>query len=193
MMRHFGFWLFQAVVMTGVIATFWLLMLSLREPVVADTSNNAEVLAEQSIDFFYPDTSDLKLADVLNEINKQRSDAGLPVLQPNNVLTEEAKRRAIDMQENEYYAHEEPSTGKVFSDSLKERGIVYTYACENLNLSFSSQAHLTVRDWLNSPAHKRCLLQEYGRDVGLAVVDVRRPNAQPSYIIVAIKANILDE
>ncbi len=192
-MKHIGFWLFQAVVMVGVVATFWLLMLSLREPVIVDSKDAGEVLSQQHVDFFSPDTTNLKPADVLHEINQQRSSAGLPTLQPNTVLAEEAKRRAIDMQQHNYYAHEAPLTGKVFSDSLREQGVAYNYACENLNLSFSEKAHSTVRDWLDSPSHKRCLLQSYGRDVGLAVIDTQVPGAQPSYIVVAIQADILDK
>ncbi len=195
-MKHVEFWLFQVMVLVGVAA----LSLSLFSSISASTAatpneQRGKVLADSASVFYQLDSSRLSVYELYRQINHQRSDMGVSVVVPNSELSKEARRRAIEMQRDGFYAHAHPETGLVFSDSLRSRSVIeYRYACENLNLSFSTQAHLTIRDWLNSDAgHRQCMLHSDVSHIGIATIDFPLSDGQIGYIVVMIQADILGE
>jgi uncharacterized protein YkwD len=190
-MKQAGFWVFQVLVMVGVLAAFFSVFYSLDATTAAPTHSEGVVLAD-SDDVFFQSSSDVVSATgVFEHINEQRASVGAASVVPSATLADEARRRADEMQRELFYAHENPETGMVFSDALRQSGVSYGYACENLNLTFSTQAHLTVRDWLGSNAgHKECLLNEQVTHIGIATIDFPLPDGQPAYITVAIQASL---
>lgn len=190
-MKTSGFWAFQLVVLVGVVVSFFTLLYSLDTSTAAPSEPSGEVLADSDEVFFQSEGDVVPALEVFEQINEQRDLADTESIVPSAVLAEEAKRRAAEMQRDGFYAHEHPETGMMFSDSLKQSGVTYGYACENLNLSFSTQAHLTVRDWLQSDAgHRECLLDEQVTHIGVATIDFPLSDDQSAYITVAIQASL---
>lgn len=188
-MKAFGFWLLQCSLLFAVI------LLSLISYVIVEWPNDISqdrtaVLAavDQPVDFFsQSDAPDPLLIHSI--INEQRSESSHIRLATHQKLALVAQQRALDMQQDAYYAHINPATGGTFVDSLQDVDFTYSYACENLNLTFSDDARATVEDWLQSPSHKACLMSDDVRYAGYASVPLRVPGQQDSYIVVAVYAN----
>lgn len=155
-------------------------------------SNKAQVLgmfAEPTIDSNTIPSVD----DVFDKVNAQRAKNGLDPLVKNSVLTEVALERARDMNTNSYYAHED-SKGLFFYDLIEQKNYPTGFACENLDMSFSSSTSSYVADWMNSRnGHRECLLDSKVTDAGYALVaygDSTKPGDEKAYLVVAIHAEI---
>lgn len=188
-MKVFGFWLLQCSLLLVVI----LLSLASYELVEWPSDRSQDptaVLAavDQPVDFFSEsDAPDPLLVHSI--INEQRSESSHITLATHQKLALAAQQRALDMQRDGYYAHVNPATGGTFVDSLQEVDFTHSYACENLNLTFSDDPWATVEDWLQSPSHKACLMSDDVRYAGYASVPLRVPGQQDAYIVVAVYAN----
>lgn len=185
-MKLYGFWAFQIGVLLIVLA---LSAVSFR---VVETSRTlqTEVLAarDETVVLLQDDNAPdpLHVHKIVNEHRKQTLQKELIISQR---LAEAAKRRAIDMQQARYYAHESPINNTTFVDTLRSLNYAYAFACENLNLTFSSNAYATVDDWMSSPAHKNCLMHESISSVGYASISLPTSDDQPiAYVVVAIYA-----
>jgi len=161
-------------------------------PEVLSSDSRARVLsafAEPSIET--PTIPDVD--DVFNKVNAKRVQANLNPLVRNSVLTELANERARDMSANEYYSHIN-GQGLYFYDLLKSKNYSVGFACENLDLSYSSSEASYVADWMNSNAgHRECLLNEKITDAGYALVSYipnSRTSDEQAYLVVAIHAEI---
>jgi uncharacterized protein YkwD len=127
---------------------------------------------------------------VFDAVNQTRVTNGLPSLQKDATLSRIAQQRAMDMQQNSYYAHKSPD-GKFYYDLLYEQQIGFNYSCENLDLQFTTTPNDYVSDWMNSnKGHRECLLNDSINRAGYAVALVNTgsytANNVPTYIIVAI-------
>ncbi len=148
-----------------------LFLISLQKPLQAQTSITTK-------------RDSLSPNKIINLINNQRLQLGLPALTPNYKLTQAAKNKAADMWNAKYFAHTSPD-GKKFSDWIKEQGYYYRRAGENLAISFSS-ANEVVAAWLQSPAHRTNLFNPYYQEVGLVVVRGWQNNKPTSLIILML-------
>lgn len=116
------------------------------------------VLAAQSITQFktydgLPDPN-----EIYRLVNNERLTTGLQPLERNETLTHLAEQRAQDMSIHNYYAHKNPA-GQLFYNVLADEGYKVDYACENLDLDFTTDPNLYVNSWMKSTAgHRECLL-----------------------------------
>ena len=115
---------------------------------------------------------------ILYLINTTRVSHGLGALQPNQSLTDIARTRSNDMLSRNYFSHYSPD-GKSFFNILKECGITYKSAGENL--AHSKPASIGTPEaflnaWMNSPSHAQNILRgSYGIiGIGVAENDGRR-------------------
>lgn len=122
-------------------------------------------------------------------VNKERIAIGLTPLQPNSSLANIANQRAQDMAARRYYAHKNPD-GLYFYDyfSYQENS---KYACENLDLAFTTNVGSYVEDWMNSTSgHRECMLNADIKAAGYAAAPFETVDGYgvktQSYIIVAI-------
>lgn len=127
-------------------------------------------------------------ASLLEETNTQRIASGSPALTINPKLTSAAQNKANDMAKRNYWAHKTPEGNNpwVFIDKAE-----YTYikAGENLAYGFSDSSS-TVTGWMNSPSHRKNLLDQDFKDVGFGVADSANFNSSgASTIVVALYAN----
>lgn len=112
-------------------------------------------------------------AAALYLINTIRVQNGLTSLTPNQMLTDIARTRSMDMINRNYFSHYTPE-GKNIFNILKECGVVYVNAGENLAhaspISWGTPEAF-MNAWMNSSTHKANVLRgEYGK-IGIGVID----------------------
>jgi uncharacterized YkwD family protein len=103
----------------------------------------------------------------MNLLNKDRSANGLPALKVNSKLTSVAENHAKDMINRGYFSHYSPE-GKSPFDRMKQAGISYTTAGENLAQNTSVAAAETA--FMNSSGHRANILNSSYTEVGIGVV-----------------------
>lgn len=112
--------------------------------------------------------SNITIASLLEKTNKARIESGVGSLSLNNKLNESALLKAQDMLANQYWAHTSPEgvdPWKWFETVDYE----YVEAGENLAKGF----YLTdavMMAWMNSPDHKKNIVNPNYKEVGFAVV-----------------------
>lgn len=105
---------------------------------------------------------------MLEMVNHERAAVGVKPLRMDQTIVKVARAHSFDMWERGYFAHENPD-GKSPFDRMKEGGVKFTTAGENIALAPTlDTAH---KGLMNSPGHKRNILDpEFGR-VGIGIVD----------------------
>lgn len=126
---------------------------------------------------------------LVDEINRVRFENGVSAISIDESLNQIASSRTNDMVSNSYYAHQSPN-GTYFSDLMKQNGISYEFACENLDLAFSGAESTYVADWMaSSKGHRECLLSEKVTKVGVSTGSMSVTGAANSTIATAIFSN----
>ena len=107
-------------------------------------------------------------------INKLRRQRRLRALTDSAQLDRAANQHAREMVAKQYFSHDSPD-GEGVSDRVKGAGFLRGYPSWKVgeNLAWGSGANSTARQivlaWMNSPDHKRNLLDPGYRQAGLAV------------------------
>ncbi len=111
--------------------------------------------------------ADISTQELLRFTNLKREEAGLAPLTANYQLEEAASKKADDMFEKDYWAHDAPdgTTPWVF---IKGAGYDYVYAGENLARGFVNSEDI-VNAWMASPHHRENMLSENFNEVGFSV------------------------
>lgn len=112
-------------------------------------------------------SANISSEELLNLTNIKRQENGVPTLSFNEKLSEAASKKAQDMFENNYWAHNSP-TGKTPWVFIKSSGYEYIYAGENLAKGFSTASD-AINAWMASPDHRANMLSSNYKDVGFAV------------------------
>lgn len=111
--------------------------------------------------------ADVSIIELLNLTNQKRIDNDLKPLKENQQLNQAASKKAIDMFDKNYWAHNSPDgvTPWVF---IKGSGYDYVYAGENLARGFTNATDV-VNAWMASPTHRENLLSPNYEDVGFSI------------------------
>lgn len=105
---------------------------------------------------------------MLARVNEERAKAGVKALEFDGRLVEVARTHSRDMFERGYFSHFSPE-GEDVGDRLESAGIYYTFAGENLALAPNvERAHTGL---INSPGHRRNILDPAFTKVGIGVID----------------------
>ncbi|WP_313640691.1 CAP domain-containing protein [Paenibacillus sp.] len=110
--------------------------------------------------------SSQSVQQVLNLVNKERTNAGLKSLSLNSELSKMAMAKAKDMYDNNYFDHQSPTYGSPF-DMMKAFGISYRSAGENIAKGQKS-AEEVMNQWMNSPGHRANILNSSFTEIGIA-------------------------
>jgi uncharacterized protein YkwD len=110
-------------------------------------------------------TSDEQLAFSL--LNKDRAANGLAALKANAQLSQLARSYAADMINRGYFSHNNPE-GLTPFDRMKQAGISYSYAGENLAINTDVTAAEAA--FMNSSGHRANILSPKYTEVGIGVV-----------------------
>ncbi|MGP6159205.1 MAG: CAP domain-containing protein [Vulcanimicrobiaceae bacterium] len=110
-------------------------------------------------------------------LNQVRSSGGVALLAFDQRLVAVARQHALDMIARHYFAHEAPDGRSPF-DRLREAGIQYDYAGENLAMDDSADDANSAL--LHSPPHRENMLEPHYRRVGIAAVE--SPEGQEIFV-----------
>ncbi len=105
---------------------------------------------------------------IMDLVNIDRANDGLPALSLNSTLNLAAYAKAEDMISNHYFAHTSPE-GLAPWHWIKTLGYNYSYAGENLAIGYQD-ADTLVDTWMKSPTHRANILSPNYEDMGLAVI-----------------------
>ncbi|RHW36185.1 LysM peptidoglycan-binding domain-containing protein [Lysinibacillus yapensis] len=130
----------------------------------------------KNIDLIYPGQKitvpDLENAtaeqEVLNLVNKERANAGLPALKMDWELARVAEHKSQDMAAKNYFSHTSPTYGSPFT-MMKNYGIQYKAAGENIAMGQTS-AQQVVNAWMNSSGHRANILNKSYTHMGVGYV-----------------------
>lgn len=125
--------------------------------------------------------SEINSDSVIKLVNDARTLAGLGNLSQNRQLMEAAQKKAEDMIEKGYFAHTSPNGTSPWY-WFDEVGYDYKYAGENLAINFKN-AEDQQRAWMNSPLHRKNILSEKYKEIGVASIK-GVINGNPSIITV---------
>jgi len=105
---------------------------------------------------------------MLELVNQERQKAGLKPLTIDMRLVDISRKKSKDMIDKNYFGHTSPTYGTPF-DALKNNGISYRYAGENLaGAPTVEQAH---KGLMNSPGHRANILNPNFTHIGIGVVE----------------------
>ncbi|MFA5107450.1 MAG: CAP domain-containing protein [Patescibacteria group bacterium] len=108
-------------------------------------------------------------SQIIELTNVERKNAGLATLQSNGKLAQAAARKAQDMLDRGYFDHTGPDGSRPWT-WISKAGYSYLYAGENLAKDFSS-AKSTMNALMNSASHRKNILNDKYKDIGVAVVN----------------------
>lgn len=124
--------------------------------------------ASSSSRCFAPDDADRLADQVLQLVNLERTDEGLPPVVRNPALEKIADDYACRMITEGFFGHTDPADGYGPGD----RAVIGKYAFyavgENLAAGQQTPAEV-MRVWMESPAHRDIILDEKWNDVGISV------------------------
>lgn len=106
--------------------------------------------------------------EVLELVNAERTKYGHVPLKWDDSLAELAEEHCRDMIERDFFAHDNPD-GETPFDRMKNAGIAYWTAGENIAAGQSSP-QAVVDAWLNSPGHRKNILNEDFEYMGVSAV-----------------------
>jgi hypothetical protein len=118
-----------------------------------------------SFDLAY--ASEITVSKVIDLVNKARIGQGLLALPENETLDKIAQNKLEDMIKNNYFAHTSPKGVTPWSWYEKE-SYDYKYAGENLAINFLT-AENQQKAWMDSPTHKKNILNPLFQEMGVAV------------------------
>lgn len=113
-------------------------------------------------------TSTITIEDVVRLTNEKRVSVGLPPLTYSETLADAARRKANNMFEENYWAHNSNS-GKSPWYWFDQVGYKYIHAGENLAKDFGNADRL-ITAWMNSPTHRDNIVSSKYKEIGVAVV-----------------------
>ena len=105
---------------------------------------------------------------VLSSINTVRAKAGCGPLKLNKALMATAESHARNMAEDDFFGHRDKS-GKGFPARVRAQGYRLSLAAENIAAG-QKTAGAAVQAWLDSPGHRKNILNCKFRETGIAMV-----------------------
>lgn len=119
-------------------------------------------------------------AKVIRLTNEVRMNRGLHPLTRNDQLSQAALTHALDMAENRFINHTGSDGSQVSHRVTRADYKNWIAVGENLALGQRTPEE-AMRGWMNSPGHRKNLLQEKFREIGVAYIegDILAPNGTP--------------
>lgn len=116
-----------------------------------------------------PSIDDVKTLEqqVVDLVNRQRANYGLPLLKANWELSRVARYKSQDMIQKGYFAHQSPTYGSPFN-MMESFGIRFTAAGENIAYGQRTPQEV-MNDWMNSTGHRNNILSRVYNQIGVGV------------------------
>lgn len=126
--------------------------------------------------------SEINRENIIQLVNQSRNNSGFESLIENEKLDKAAEEKAEDMIAKNYFSHNSPE-GVTPWYWFDKNGYDYKYAGENLALGFSS-AEDEHEAWMESPTHRKNILNPNYGEIGVAVKNGR---IDGKFVIVAVQ------
>ncbi|QPC48159.1 SafA/ExsA family spore coat assembly protein [Mangrovibacillus cuniculi] len=104
-------------------------------------------------------------SEVVRLTNVERQKQGLPALKQDWQVARVARYKSADMRDNNYFSHTSPTYGSPF-DMMRNFNVSYRSAGENIAAGQPTAAEV-VRDWMNSPGHRKNILSSGYTHIGV--------------------------
>ena len=116
-----------------------------------------------------PSIDDVKTLEqqVVDLVNRQRANYGLPLLKANWELSRVARYKSQDMIQKGYFAHQSPTYGSPFN-MMESFGIRFTAAGENIAYGQRTPQEV-MNDWMNSTGHRNNILSRVYNQISVGV------------------------
>lgn len=138
---------------------------------------------EQVLSISSGQTSEL----LLESTNSKRASSGSQALKLNESLNSAAQAKANDMVSKNYWSHVSPDGDEPWI-YFENANYNYLKASENLAYGFKS-SDSTVNGWMNSPSHKKTMLDKDVQEVGFGIAKSENfLNQGPQTIVVGFYA-----
>lgn len=109
-------------------------------------------------------------ANIIWFTNYYRSENGLKPLIQNQALSRSSAAKAADMLGNQYFDHVRPGPDKVgFDRFIDNQRYAFVKIGENLAMGDFSTSYEVVKAWMNSPSHKRNILDPQYFEIGVSI------------------------
>ncbi len=130
-------------------------------------SNPSQIYPGQKINI--PSIDDVKALEqkVINLVNQQRANNGLPALKANWEVCRVARYKSQDMIDKRYFDHQSPTYGSPFN-MMENFGIRFSAAGENIAYGQETPADV-MNNWMNSPGHRSNILNPTYNQIGVGV------------------------
>jgi uncharacterized protein YkwD len=112
---------------------------------------------------------------IFDLVNRERRHHGMTELRWNEPLAEAARRHARSMATRGFFSHDDPVRGNLAA-RLREHGVAWRKCAENIyeERGYPDAAKSAVKSWMNSPGHRRNILDPELTDTGIGgAVDAR--------------------
>jgi uncharacterized protein YkwD len=110
---------------------------------------------------------DITIEKLHQEVNEERTSAGLQALVLSQALNDSATNKCLDMSEFDYWAHKRPDGSEPWQ-FIQEQQVTYKGAGENLAKDFATSDGI-VQGWMNSEGHRANVLNANFEHVGYGV------------------------
>ncbi|MFA6553374.1 MAG: CAP domain-containing protein [Patescibacteria group bacterium] len=120
--------------------------------------------------------------EMLNLTNASRAEASISPLTLNTTLNQAAMLKAKDMIAKDYFAHTSPDGTKPW-EFLRQAGYSYSSAGENLAMDFTEASSVHTA-FMNSPSHKKNIMNEKYTEMGIAVMEGQLQGHQTTLLVV---------
>ncbi len=112
-------------------------------------------------------------AELLRLTNAERQRAGVSPLRLSSQLGQAAQNHAVDMAQYGYFDHQ-GRDGSQPGDRVSALGYQFSYVGENIAAG-SASPDQTVQQWMNSPGHRRNILNPNYREIGFGYSTAPNP------------------
>ncbi len=123
-----------------------------------------------------PDVAEERLVRL---INRDRARFQLPLVKQSTVLSQIARQYSREMRDGRFLAHVNPQ-GQDLKSRLAKKGIPYQQALENVSVGYSIEG--IQAGLMNSPGHRRSILDPEVNQVGVGVVWTESGDPPRAYV-----------
>lgn len=120
-------------------------------------------------------------------INETRVTNNLSPFSRNTKLDESSTLKCNDMVANNYYDHQNPTTGKHGYTYVEDLGVSFRWGSENLNDGTFYSSKDVVDSWMNSESHRNSIIDPQFTEIGFAVC--QNPKTPGQTMVVQHKIN----
>lgn len=130
-----------------------------------DNNSNVVIMEEAQIQEKSLNEFERKLVGLVNQTRERN---GLNVLKADEKLVSVARKKAVDMIDNNYFDHNSPAYGSPFA-MMKDEGIKYSLAGENL--AGARTVEEAFDSLMESPQHRDNILKARYDRIGVGVIE----------------------